>query len=95
MLSFLGRNGCCRFLLRSPKCKQQLAEESSAGKVLASLPDVARREEHLLSACLFRYDSMQWGDDSRGPAKEHVYSVQTQLHLSVGAGSESSQWFDE
>ncbi len=39
---------------------------------------------------------MQWGDDVfRGPAKESAYSMQTQLHLSVGAGSNCSQWFDE
>ena len=44
---------------------------------LASLLDVARREEDLPSACLIRYDAMQWGDDVfHGPAKERVYFVQ-------------------
>ena len=57
---------------------------------------MARREEALLSACLSRYDSIQWGDDVfHGAATERVYSVQTQLHLSVGSGFDSSQLFDE
>ena len=38
---------------------------------------------------------MQWGDACHGSAKEPVYSVQTQGHLSVGAESDASQSFDE
>ena len=58
-------------------CKQRWAEESTTGILLASLLDVALREEDLPSACLIRYDAMQWGDDVfHGPAKERVYFVQ-------------------
>ena len=91
-----GEERALSFLFRSPMCKQRWAEESTTGILLASLLDVARREEDLPSACLIRYDAMQWGDDVfHGPAKERVYFVQTQLHFSVGAGSDSAQLFAE
>ena len=91
-----GEQRALSFLLRSPMCRQQLAAESTTGLLFASLPDVARREDALLSACLCRYDSMQWRHDVLYAAQtERVYCVQKQLHLSGCAGSVSLRLFDE